>query len=889
MFASARDGLGGGLRETAAVDWPLVGRERQLGSIAELLADSSAGGLVVAGAAGVGKTRVAREAAALAESRGSTVEWVRATASAATIPLGAFATLLPPAAGEAAGAELLARARQALAERVAGGRLVLCVDDGHLLDHGSAALLHQLVAAGEALAVVTVRADAPAPDAVVALWKDELCAFVELHELGRDELERLVGAALGGPVDGRTARELWDLTRGNPLFVRELVRYGIERDLLVSDGGIWRWRGDAAAGIGTRLAEIVEARLEGLDATERSALELVAIGAPLEAALLDDLIPAAASILEALERRELVEVRASGRRRLLDLAHPLHDEAIRARLPATRLDAVRRSLAGAVEATGARRRQDPLRVAAWRLESGSGGDPGLLAAAAERALAGLDWPLAERFARAAVDAGGGFGARLALGRALAGAGRAEEAERVLGDVEPLASTDPERAAVVTAIARNLFWGLTRAADAEAALRRGEEAVADADLRDELTALRVRLVAAGGEPVEALAAAEPLLRDSGSSDRARLHAAVATAEGLAMQGRVEGALAVVDEWLPVARAHRDDLPLLEPTLLTERALALRLAGRLIEATEAAQAAYDADLPRRSAQNTGLGAGTLGYVWLARGRVRTALRWLRESVALLRDADAVGMLSWALAGLAQAAAQAGEPEEASEAAADMEGRPIGHRGMEIELGLGRAWAAAAEGELSKARALAREAADLATSRGQSAYATRALYELARLGEPEDPKRLARAVHGPFAPAAAAHAAALAARDGAALLDAAERFAALDMLLSAAEAADAAAAAHRDAGREASARSAELRAAALLAQCEDARPPTLAGPPVAAELTDREREIAMLAAGGLTSREIAERLVVSVRTVDNHLQRAYRKLGISRRGDLTQALTR
>ena len=105
--------------------------------------------------------------------------------------------------------------------------------------------------------------------------------------------------------------------------------------------------------------------------------------------------------------------------------------------------------------------------------------------------------------------------------------------------------------------------------------------------------------------------------------------------------------------------------------------------------------------------------------------------------------------------------------------------------------------------------------------------------------------------------------------------------------AEAADAAAAAFRDAGREASARAAAARAAVLLDACEGARPPTLVGGQAVEALTRREREIAVLAASGLSSRQIAERLVVSVRTVDNHLQRAYRKLGVSRRQDLAQVL--
>jgi DNA-binding CsgD family transcriptional regulator len=147
----------------------------------------------------------------------------------------------------------------------------------------------------------------------------------------------------------------------------------------------------------------------------------------------------------------------------------------------------------------------------------------------------------------------------------------------------------------------------------------------------------------------------------------------------------------------------------------------------------------------------------------------------------------------------------------------------------------------------------------------------------------------VDGAFAGIAADHAAALAARDGAALLDAAERFAGLDALLLAAEAAHAAAAAHREGGREASARAAAARAALWLGGCEGAQPPTMLDAPNAAGLTRREREIALLAARGASSREIADRLVISVRTVDNHLASAYRKLGVSRREDLDAALSR
>ena len=54
---------------------------------------------------------------------------------------------------------------------------------------------------------------------------------------------------------------------------------------------------------------------------------------------------------------------------------------------------------------------------------------------------------------------------------------------------------------------------------------------------------------------------------------------------------------------------------------------------------------------------------------------------------------------------------------------------------------------------------------------------------------------------------------------------------------------------------------------------------------ELTAREREILGLVAAGLTSREAAERLVVSVRTVEWHRARVQAKLGLAGRAELTR----
>jgi DNA-binding CsgD family transcriptional regulator len=395
---------------------------------------------------------------------------------------------------------------------------------------------------------------------------------------------------------------------------------------------------------------------------------------------------------------------------------------------------------------------------------------------------------------------------------------------------------------------------------------------------------------------------PLLEDAGAPVAAHLHAAAAASEALLQLGRCAEAIAVTERWEPVAARH-GELGLMEGLLRSQRGLALRLAGHLTEATALLEENYARVLVHRSAMAAAVEAAAIGYVWLARGRPRTAERHLRECAALLRDADPVGMLTWSLAGIAQAAAQAGDAAAAREALAEMERRPLGHKGFESELGLAQAWTAAVSGELSRARELARETARVARERSQHAYELQALHVMTRLGAPDDAavgrlvgrgegtrdaaavRRLGDGAHpvaGPFAEAALALAQA---RDADALVAAAELLAAQDRLLEAAEAGQRAAAALRDEGRNAA--PAQAKAAGWLAKCEGAKPPTLLDA-ATSELTPREREIALLAVQGHTSRQIADRLVLSIRTVDNHLQSAYRKLGVSGRGELASALS-
>jgi predicted ATPase len=77
---------------------PLTGRESELKVIRRALSGFvNCSGVVIAGAAGVGKTRLAREVLARAAAAGDRTNWIAGTESARPLPLGAFAALLTDA------------------------------------------------------------------------------------------------------------------------------------------------------------------------------------------------------------------------------------------------------------------------------------------------------------------------------------------------------------------------------------------------------------------------------------------------------------------------------------------------------------------------------------------------------------------------------------------------------------------------------------------------------------------------------------------------------------------------------------------------------------------------------------------------------------------------
>ncbi|MFC9686564.1 LuxR C-terminal-related transcriptional regulator [Streptomyces sp. NPDC056948] len=308
--------------------WPFAGREDEL----ELVRRSLTGGrrgIVVTGPAGCGKTRLVTEAV-----RGTDCARAAGTPESRALPFAAFAHLLPETV-------TLHRAVQLLA-----GVRTLVVDDAHLLDDASAALVHQLAVHGRTRLLVVATDGAPVPGAISRLWTGELLPRLTLEPPAEEETARLLTAG-AGPLDPLTANRLHRLSQGDLRLLRDLL--GAVRGRLTPVPGTEEraWRGPVP--LTTAVRERTAPVLGRTCPRERETLDRLAFAEPLP------LHPDDADIgaLEVLESDGLIHVDDAGTVRL---AHPLHGPVLRAaagRLRARRLARTPDVYAAALDAESA--------------------------------------------------------------------------------------------------------------------------------------------------------------------------------------------------------------------------------------------------------------------------------------------------------------------------------------------------------------------------------------------------------------------------------------------------------------------------------------------------------------------------------------------------------
>jgi DNA-binding CsgD family transcriptional regulator len=858
--------------------WPLVGRVGELEGIAAALTDPAVRAVVVTGPAGIGKTRLLDEVARRADSSGHAVTLVRATASAASMPLAAVQALLPNEGGHASHRELLAAAVSALRRRQERGvgRLLVAVDDAHLLDDASATLVHALCAGGGPLVVATVRAGERAPDAVAALWKDFDADRVELGPLSDVEVAALLARALGGPVEGRSAHRVTAISGGNPLLVREVVRAAQRSGGLVRDvDGLWRLAESLPRSL--RLAEIVEEQVGGLGRRARSAVDALALVGPLE---LDLLVRYAGRDAAAeAEAAGLVRVLTDGRRRVVELSHPLYAEVLSAGQPRLRAQDVHARLAEILSATGLRRRGDLARLARWQLAAGLLPDRPALVDAAVTAHEQGDHPLTLELAALAEahDDHPDPQAEYRLASACAGSalwlGRTADSDRYFG--RAVAAAPPAaRGALLLGRAFNLFLGAGRVSAAERVLAEASRAGAPPS---PVAALRALFLASAGRIADALAACDAVAADERSVAAVRVSALT----WCGRSGDAVAAATAAERLVPVDGAPEQVLD-----AITCTALAVSEGLGSVEAR--ARRSYTEALSRPDLGARAMWAFALGHLLLWWGRPSAAAPLLTEAATTMAERPTgLGPASHmhCLGNLAEARALLGDLVGADRALAEVELVPVGDC-TSTALETGRAWTLAARGERDRARALLRDTADGAERFGNRLAAGRALLDLARLGDSAAAAELAHTgsrLQGRLPRLWVTYAAGLLDGEVATAVPALER--AGHCLL----AGEAAVAAASDAGRVGGPVAAARWAAhgRRLLDREGVVAPWLDTPPGLPPLTRREMEIARLVADGRSSREVAADLHLSVRTVDSHLGHVYRKLGVHTRAELAAAL--
>ena len=852
--------------------WQLLDRPVEQEAIRSALTRPDFRGVVVIGAAGVGKTTLAR---AVTESLRTPVHWVACTETSRGIPLGAFAPWVG-SSGARDPIALLVNARQTIlnsAETVAG------VDDAHLLDQLSATLLHQIAVEGAGRIVATVRSGEPLPDAVTSLWKDGYLQRLDLQPFTKKQSIALIESVLGGTLEELSAEVMWEASHGNPLFLRHLVEGAIEAGTLGAVDGVWQLRGPTAVSPG--LAELLEERLKRAGNAALRALKLLALCEPLDINTLSEL--AGEDAVDAAEVQGLLHIVRDGDQINARISHPLYGDVVRRRIGTASARKLRGRIVGVLRERGTDSAAARVRLAQLSIDSDQPADNDLLIAAAKDAVFLANLPLGESLARTAFQRGDGLRAAELLSRAVLWQGRPREADEILATFEPDSLDDLQLVQWGIPRLSILFWSMGQVQQAHDIL--------DLLLRRSSHPLIRLIVDATGAAMAVhenrfdvgVPAAEEVLNNPDAPKQAVDFAAFAAGLALPVAGRGS-------EYEPIAaRCRAEQKPtdgMIRVMVRYCDVLALTHTGQLDEADRRV-----VEYTQFSSEGQFLGWAiakiTAGLVATYRGRFAEAISSIEQALAAL---NAETSLPWRLPArllLARAYAALGQTGQAERVLEDA----TEHTGRHVELHqpqrmIAKAWLTAALGGERTAAEAARRAAQAAHEAGQYALEAEALHHAARFGDRTAAEPLAALVprlDGTLAELYLRHAGALAEADADALDKCSVDFEKAGLILSAADAAAQAVPLHDQAGLRRRSAESSGRALQLAALCGGAITPAIRSATRPLPLSPREREIAALIAEGLSNREIADKLLVSVRTVEGHIYRACIKLDVSDRDDL------
>lgn len=828
--------------------------------------------LEVVGGHGSGRTRFLRELGAQLSSRSFHVVSLHGVRPLSTRPLAALAAAgfgrRPD--GRAAGIDLVI---DELVGQLPAGASVVTVDDGDHLDELSWGVLAAL-RAQHGTPIAFTRLARPACSAVTSSFGLGEVSTLELRPLRYDELATALESRHGSHLDASTLSQLYARSGGNIGLASAMLETGVREgrieargDVLTTEQPLWA----------PSLVQAVERLIDPLTVEQRALLELLAFVGALDvetAGLLGS-----PRDLESLEDVDLVKLLPSGDRLLVTVNPPLVVDYFRHLVrPARRLRLVK-TLRQTLD-PGGRVMLPPAQVQAGE-------------SAAQ--LVHLIHELQETrvvVARSEWDRTGTLGSAIQYIEALSEATRgnsdidtAFEQSATLADSD--ASPEELRATWHALSALHRAYGHGQPADAVRRLR--AQAAAAGAYAGIMLARAVEI------EVELLGRVDDSqLPDPDSDDEMRSSVRIAIHRARALVATVRGELTTSERHVAAIREISGE----EPDMVTSALAAMNLVlrSKSTEALANARAGMEASRLRFDAVGMQTFAAIAGFCWMAEGRYGEVEDILDEMLSLGDSSGRAPLAPFAHLSLtimsSVVASRRGRRAVAAQRDAEL---------LRIHTPDGpypttqRAWAI---GQSMASRGEFLEAADEFSTCGdglweRGARMSAALAYTSALEIDPTPQRLRRhadritAVEGALVADTFKHVSAVALGDGPALLANAERLTEAGKYGLALAALTAAAESFTESGDDASAARARERHRRL----RDTLPPDTFDAnrfrTTYVELTARELEVARYAAAGLTNQQIADELILSVRTVESHLHRVMRKTGVERRQHLRHVI--